>query len=191
MTNRIFSRGSSTKFFKYILVLIIIITGIVVLRSVFTKSETPSSLASDKLQIKDALYRQDLNRDVKVPISGSIDEEVEPVNMKIENIELRDEIIVQGQKASSVAGRAFFVVNLKLINPLKQGVEINTKDYMRLAEGDKAEWLAPDIHNDPVLVQAISTKPTRLAFPVSSDTRNFKLQVGEISGEKEQIEINF
>jgi len=110
----------------------------------------------------------------------------------IENAELRDEIIVKGQKATAIKGRDFLILTLKLQNDLDDSIEVSTKDYLRLSvNGNEDEWLAPDIHNDPVEVQAISVKNTRLGFPVNENDTNLVLQVGEINGEKEKVEINF
>lgn len=149
-----------------------------------------SSSQTTKTILKAATANVEIQKDYQVSVLNEDGEEVDGVLMRLENAEVRDEIIVQGQKANSVAGRAFLVINMKLVNELEQAVEINTKDYLRLGISE-AEWFAPDIHNDPVLVQAISTKPTRVAFPVDGGLRKFSLKVGEISGEKETVEIDF
>lgn len=189
MNNRIPLRQGSGRFIKYfIFVLVIFVIAIAV--KALSASSAPSSTSS-KVQLKEAVATKPVSKDINIIIADEDGEELDPVTMRIDNVELREEIIVQGQKATSVEGRGFLVVNLKLVNPLESGVEINTKDYLRLGENDSNEWLAPDIHNDPVVIQAISTKPTRVAFPVNIETRRFSLQVGEIAGEKEIIEIDF
>ena len=117
--------------------------------------------------------------------------EISKVKFLVENAELRDEIVVKGQKATSVKGRTFFIVNIKITNEHNSAIQINTRDYMRLSLGDSNEWFAPDIHNDPVEVQAISTKPTRIGFPIDDVRSKFKVQVGEIKENKEVIELEF
>lgn len=191
MNSRISFNSGGKKYFKYLVVVIVVFAVVLIVRNVLASSNGSSNQTGDRVQLKDATFSQELNKDFSIELTDENGDETEPVSMKLVNTELRDEIIVQGQKATSVAGRSFLVVNLKIVNPLEQGVEINTKDYLRLVEGDSSEWLAPDIHNDPVLIQAISSKPTRLGFPVNSNTRKFRLQIGEISGEKEIVEINF
>jgi hypothetical protein len=183
------------KYVKYVVVVIVFIGVLLAFRALLQNRESNSTNVagvntSTKVELKAARAHQDLNKDINIEISG-IEEEDGKVTMQVENAELRDEIVVQGQKASSVSGRTFLVLNLKLTNGLKQAVEINTRDYLRLAMGEqKDEWLAPDIHNDPVAVQAISTKPTRVAFPIDDNIRHFVLAVGAISGDKENIELN-
>ncbi len=189
---KLFFRGGSLnkkKIFKIVGALAFIFVLFVVARSVF--SGASSEATGNSSVLKSATVNKELGKEVGISIKDEDGEEVEKVTMRLENIELRDEIIVKGQKASSVSGRSFLVVNIKLSNSLEQGVEINTKDYLRLGSGtEPTEWLAPDIHNDPVLVQAISTKPTRVAFPVNADERKFVLQIGEIAGDKEKVELD-
>ena len=105
--------------------------------------------------------------------------------------ELRKEILIKGQKATAIKGRIFLIINLKIVNTLKQGINVNARDYMRLTvNGNSNELLAPDIHNDPVEVQAISTKHTRVGFAINDNEKNYVLQVGEIDGGKESIKLN-
>ena len=168
----------------------VLVVGLIV-RNSFAAGSSSIGAGEEKTVLADAIASKELNKEAPVVITDENGEDLKGVKMKIDNVELRGEIIVKGQKATSVAGRGFLVVNIKLINELEQAVEIQTKDYFRLGEnGTDKEWLAPDIHNDPVLVQAISTKPTRIAFPVNVNTRKFILQIGEITGNKEKVEVD-
>jgi hypothetical protein len=75
---------------------------------------------------------------------------------------------------------------------LDKGIEINSRDYVRLiVDGNTKEMLAPEIHNDPVEAQAISTKYTRVGFPINTSDKNLVLQVGEINGPKQTIKLEF
>ena len=108
----------------------------------------------------------------------------------IESVELQDEIILKGQVASAIKGKAFLIINLKIRNNNKVAFEINTRDFIRLTVNNTNDKLAADIHNDPVLVQAISTKPTRLGFPIKDTDRQLTLYIGEIQGKKKTINLN-
>jgi len=185
--------GRRLKYFKYVLILVVVLILGVIVKNALSSPGTSSSQAGEKMVLNSVISEKYIGKDLAIPLKDENGEEVSSLTMRIENVELRDEIIVQGQKATSVAGRGFLVVNLKLVNNLEQSVEVNTKDFLRLGLSgqEEAEWLAPDIHNDPVLIQAISTKPTRVAFPVDIERRQYVLQVGEIVGEKEKLEIDF
>ncbi len=102
----------------------------------------------------------------------------------IESAETVSEITVKGEKVKTLPGKSFLILNLKITNEGKQGIQMNCRDFVRLSLADREEWLAPDIHNDPVEVQAISTRYTRLGFPVPSGERKFTVKMGEIEGEK-------
>ena len=120
------------------------------------------------------------------------DPESPQLRFAITEAEKRDEILVKGKKATAIEGRTFLILNVKIANPTDQGVSINTRDFFRLAtNGNLNEWLAPDIHNDPVEVQAISTKYTRLGFPINDGDTNLVIQVGQIDAEKQQIPLTF
>jgi hypothetical protein len=104
--------------------------------------------------------------------------------------ELRDEIIVKGKQATAIKGRTFLIVNLKITNDFDKTITINTRDYVRLTVNKNSEKLAPDIHNDPVEIQADSTKYTRVGFPIDDTDKDLTLTVGEINGPKQTIKLN-
>ena len=145
---------------------------------------------STDIVIAPAKATQSLDKEFSFPLKNDKSEEVSRIKYIIENVEKRDEIVVKGQRARSVKGRTFLIFNLKIVNDFNQVIQIQTRDYVRLSvNGDKNQWLAPDIHNDPVDIQAISTKLTRIGFAINDSDKNIVLRVGEINGEKEEIEI--
>ncbi len=103
----------------------------------------------------------------------------------------QNQVIIKGQKAYAVSGRTFLIINLKLTNSSSQTIQLNSKDYIRLSIGNSKELLAADLHNDPIVVQPISTEYTKLGFPVNVDENHFVLHVGQLNGPKTDIPLNF
>jgi hypothetical protein len=162
---------------------------IIVLTVTATVLRNASKAGDSRIQIKGAKGTQAINKEFSFPLKdkGKL---VTTITYTIEAAELRDEIVVKGQRASSVKGRTFLIIPIKINNPYNGGIEIQTKDYIRLiVNGKEAEQLAADIHNDPVTVQALSTKQTRLGFPINDTDKNLSLRVGELNGEKETIAL--
>lgn len=144
-----------------------------------------------RVEIQEAVSSVDTNREFSFPLKNSEGEIVSSIKYKVVKAELNNEILVKGKKASSIKGRTFLVVTLEITNDFDKAIEISSRDYIRLSvNGDDETKLAPDIHSDPVSVQAISTKPTKVAFPVNETDTGFKLQIGEINGNKETIELD-
>ena len=179
-------------FKKYIKPLFLV--GIIVLAFIFGARllGKRGNVAGDQIEVGVAEKTLEINKEFAFPLKDNKGEKVAEVKYMIEKAELRDEIIVQGKRATAVKGRTFLIFNLKVSNEFTQSIEINTKDYVRLSvNGNEEEWLAPDIHNDPVTVQAISTKYTRVGFPINDSDTNLIIRIGEIEGEKEKIPLEF
>jgi hypothetical protein len=184
----------NTKTKKYIVLIAVVaiaIVGIVFFTRGKKSSSAANSIASNT-NVSSAENAATLSKELEFPIKNEKGEEVSRFKYTIETVEVRDEIIVKGQKVTALSGRTFLIVNLKLVNPLDKMIQIHTKDYIRLIRnGNPAEALAPDVHNDPVEVQAISTKMSRVAFPINDSDTDLQLQIGEIAGEKQVIPIAF
>jgi hypothetical protein len=183
---------SSDKYKKPLKTLLIILIGLAIIFGISKAASSFSSQSSSegKVEVEKAKARQDVNREFSFPLKDSQGGEIGQVKYMVEKAELMDEIIVEGKRASAVKGRTFLILTLKISNEYTQAIEMNTKDYTRLSVNDnRDEWLAPDINNDPVEVQAISTKYTRLGFPINEDDRNLILRIGEIQGEKQEFPL--
>ncbi len=169
---------------------IVIIALIIIVGGVKLLSRKGSSGAQTQ-EVKGALAVQDINREFTFPLKDGKGQEIGSIKYLVQTAEKRSDIIVKGQKASATTGRTFIILTLKVTNDFKQAIQINTRDYVRLSlNGNEQELLAPDIHNDPVEVQAISTKFTRVGFPVNTTDKSLTLWVGEINSEnKDKIEL--
>ena len=168
--------------------LVVLIAGILAFR---TLSNT-SVGAQDGINLSQAkpLATQALNRTFEFPLVDGEGKEVSKIKYIIEGAELQDEIIVKGQRAYAVEGRTFLILNIKIINNYDQGIQINAKDYIRLIINGTSDRVAADVHNDPIQIQAISTKQTRLGFPIDDTYKSLVLQIGEIKGEKQTLNLD-
>lgn len=179
-----------TKNIKLILIGLLLLGLFVVIFTFLSKSNSSSSNSQSTL--KDARLAASINQEFSFPLKDETDTEVSKIKYTLESAELRSEILVKGQKATAVKGREFLIISLKITNEFSQAIELNTRDYVRLSvNGNREEWLAPDIHNDPVEIQAASTKMTRIGFPVNTDDKDMLLRIGEIEGDKEEVSLDF
>lgn len=189
------SKRSFKKFIPLILLVIIVLPVILIgANRIFSTGSQVKGLAEKNTQNGTSLQIKTKNFGKKLftfPIRNSSGKEVMNFKYSVESAELLNEIYIKGQKATALKDKLFLIVNLKLTNDSKQGISINARDYVRLSVNKKSEWLAPDIHNDPVEIQAISTKYTRVGFIVYTADANPELQIGEIDGTKQKIELKF
>lgn len=157
----------------------------------FTSGSTGSA-SSSQTQVAGAAKEQGINKPFSFSIKDEKGAEVSKLNFVVENAELRDQIIIKGRRATSPSDKTFLVVNLKITNDFNRNIQISTRDYIRLVRNNnEKELLAPEVHNDPVDVQATSTKYTRVAFVINTSDKNLKLRVGEIDKDKTVIDLKF
>ncbi|HVZ11564.1 MAG TPA: hypothetical protein VG965_00910 [Patescibacteria group bacterium] len=190
------SRASLPKFDKKkslqvaipVFVVIILVIGIV---SVFKKSPN-QAVAGVQTSNVTAVKTEDINREFKFPLKDDKGKSIGEFTYRIVSAEYRHQIVVKGQTATSVQGRGFLIINIELVNSMSQGLSINTRDYIRISvNNNDKQWFAPDIHNDPVEAQAISTKETRVGLAINDSDRDIKLQIGEIDGKKTIVPVEF
>lgn len=149
------------------------------LSSLDERASAPAPIATDNL-----------NKKFEFPLKDETGKEVAKISYVLESANLQDAFIYQGKTATAVKGRTFLILNLKITNPYTKSININARDYIRIKLNNSSEQLAPDIHNDPVEIQADSTKYTRIGLPINDTDKNITLLVGEIDGEKQTIKLS-
>ena len=135
-----------------------------------------------------SLAKKEINQKLSV---GLKNKEKTKITYLIESAELVEQITVRGEKVKALPEKVFLIFNLKIVNDGKQGIQINSRNFIRLSSATKEEWLAPEIHNDPVEVQAIATKYTRIGFSVNRSEKQFNVRLGEIDGDKINFDLFF
>lgn len=191
-----FNKFKKTGRTKKSLVLPIALAVIVLVLLIFgvnSVSKNTESVQSNSTQVD--VPQPQITKNVNKTFSFEVSDEAGTITKKfdyiVDSVDLQNQIIVKGQTATAIKDKTFLIVNLRLVNKNSQALEINARDYIRLSiEGDK-EQFAPDIHSDPVAVQPISTKLTRVGFPIDSNTKKVILHVGEIEGDKQSIPVSF
>lgn len=172
---------------KYVLILFLILLVVFGASKIIAARNSPSKTVATPSAPQKV---QNVNQEFTFPVGKTADGSSIDMKFTVGEASLNNQIVVQGQNATAVAGRTFLIVTIKIANTFNQSIQINTRDYVRLSVNkDENTWLAPDIHNDPVEVQAISTKYTRVGFAVNTTDKNFVLQIGEIKGNKQKIEL--
>jgi hypothetical protein len=169
----------------------------IILISLFIKvfnnssSRSPVALANDpRLTVEQPKAKETLHKMLNIPIKDQSGKQINQLHYYVIDAQKEDQILIKGEKATAVQGRTFLTLNIKITNPYEKTVQLNTKDFLRLLVNGSDEKLAPEIHSDPVDVQAQSTKYTRLGFPINDTDKNLILQIGEISGTKEFIKLD-
>lgn len=168
---------------------------VIIVMAVKNSVKTETTVSGDsRPSVEKPLAVQTINKTYSFPIKDTSGKEVSKFKYTLESAELRNEIILNGQRVPTVQGRTMLILNVKLINDFTKPVQINAKDYVRLTVNNASgEKLAPDIHNDPVDSQASSTKPTRVGFFINETDKNLTLYVGQYVGDdsskKEQIKL--
>lgn len=179
----------SRKLIRAILLIIAVVV-IVVLGKGVIQGLSNVRIGDNRIELPGPRSEMGIGKDLEFPLKNDKGEQVSTIKFTLEKAELRSEIVVKGQRATAVKGRMFLIINLKITNNYDKAIEVDTRDYVRLSvNGREDEWLAPDIHNDPVEVRALSTKYTRVGFPINDSDKQLRLRVGELNGDKEMIEL--
>ena len=179
----------TTLFSNKIVRITAVVTLVLLVASVLFISRKPkSSKAQDSLLADETTQKITLDHSFQIPLGDDSDQNI---TFRLQSAELKDSIILKGQKARAIQGKQFLIINLKLENDQERRIKLDTRDYVRLTVNNSEDRLAPQIHNDPVEVQPISDQYTRVGFSISKSDTDFKLFVGPIAKDKAELPLNF
>lgn len=175
---------------KFFLILILIISVVIFwsFRSRFNSQKEESSLS---------LKEKAASVTAEMEIGRSFDLNAKDLNNKdakvgftLVEVKKVKQVSTQNKPLESLPGEEFLVLSLEFANDKNFSLKANSQDLIRLVKEENKRY-APDFFNGWIEIPAFSVKKDELAFVVSEDQKEFKLQVGNIEGEKTEIEIKF
>jgi len=128
----------------------------------------------------------DKNFDFKVKISPEEEINLKMVLLGVKKVKT---VATNSQPLQANPGEEFFILTLEYENNHSQALRVDSQNFFRLIRGEKKH--AADFYNGQIELPAISVKKDEIGFVVAEGEKSFKLQVGQVEGEKEEIEINF
>lgn len=130
-----------------------------------------------------------IGRSFKFPVYGENGQATDiSLTMNLTTAAKMRNILIQGKPAQAREGKIFLIVNMEVLNDFNQQLKIAPVDLIRLVDATGKKF-APDVHNEDVIVEPISVKKTRVGFVVDDPTTGLELQVGEIDGAKETVNL--
>lgn len=178
---------------KYItLGIIAVVVVLVIVFVVARRPQTPSMTKSSAAVLTETAKAKavaNVNRSFTFDAVNQSKENKE-VTFTITTVERKDEIKVQGETRKANKDIDFLLVRIEIENPHTQRLAIAPADLIRLQD-ENGKLYSPDYHNGNVILDPISVKKDLISFVVESSSKSFTLQVGELEGEKEKVEVKF
>lgn len=102
----------------------------------------------------------------------------------------QDSVTIQGQNAKAKDGKIFLVLDFGVKNDTQRVLYLLPVDLFRLVMNENTK-VAPSAHQGLVEVRPVSTKFSNLGFVVDEKQKEFKFEVGEVEGEKQEMTVKF
>jgi len=112
------------------------------------------------------------------------------LNVTLTNADIDSTLLVQGQRANAREGKTFLIVNMEVENQFEVPLYIFPVDLMRLVRED-GKKIAPSVHQGTVELRPVSLKKSNVGFVIDPDEKEFQIEVGDVSSEKQILEISF
>lgn len=129
-----------------------------------------------------------LNKQVAFPIRDKDGKDTgNKLTVTFTSLERTDKILYSGKPLSAKPGKDFVVSNIEIENTTKDRLTVRPVDFIRLDAGGKN--YAPDIQINALKVEPLSVKKTRTIFIVNEEPKTLKFLIGEISGNRETVEV--
>lgn len=172
-----------------VIIAIVLVAGVIIASLGLYKGKSLPISQSSSGQTKISENAVSLNKELNFPIYNQGQKTENNLKMVMTTAERSDKILVNGKPASAADGKDFLIINIEITNPTGDKLNVRPVDFFRLVAQDGRQYAA-DVHNDPVKTEPISIKKTRIGYVVTESQKSFKFLVGEINGEKQEIEIN-
>ncbi len=114
----------------------------------------------------------------------------EKIGFTLKRAELKDQIRVKDEIRRAGSDKAYLLLRQELQKDTTKRVIFISPDHKRMIGVDDRKY-APDFHNGAILVEPLSVRNDLVAFSVDRNQKQASFLVGELEGEKEQVDIKF
>lgn len=104
------------------------------------------------------------------------------------NLERTSNVIYNGRPLVARESKDFIVVNMEIENATKDRLTVRPVDFIRLVDASGKNYAA-DFQTSAIKVEPLSTKRTRTIFIVDENQKDLRFLIGEISGNRETVEV--
>ena len=168
------------------LISLVFLTGWVLKRKFFSsntaKAGSTSKAIVDQIEVnKSFSFSARTPRDRK-PISNKI-------NFTVLTAEKTKELKVKGETRTPPEGKIFLTLTLELENPYTKDVGFFSRDLVRLIVDEKP--VAPVFYNSGLVIAPVAVKKDKVGFVADKEVKTFRVQIGELKGQKEEVVLEF
>lgn len=111
-----------------------------------------------------------------------------PVN--VTSAEKVSSVLIQGKRYKAREGKQFLLLNYEMDNSDKVVYYSNPTDLFRYLRSDGKKF-APTVHQGIVQVRPDSTKNSNVGFVIDANANNFTVELGDLDGQRQAVEIKF
>ena len=157
----------------------------------FTKGRSKSGSQSDTSNqiVSENGVSAALNKKINFPIKDSSGKDTgNQLVVNFTNVERSEKILYKGRPLSPRESKDFIVVNIEIENSTKDRLTVRPADFMRLVDTQGRQFAA-DIQTDPIKVEPLSIKRTRIVYIVADNLRDLKFLIGQINADRETVEV--
>ena len=110
--------------------------------------------------------------------------------LNVTSAEKVNSVLIQGKKYNARSGKQFLLLNYEMDNPDKIVYYSNPTDLFRYIRSDGKKF-APTVYQGITQVRPDSTKNSNVGFVIDAEANNFTVEMGDLDGQRQILEIKF
>ena len=112
------------------------------------------------------------------------------LELTIKNAEKTNMVTVQQQTITAPEGKMFLILSMQWNNKSNAEASVNSSNFFRYVATDNLPY-APTFYNQNISILPISVGTDKVGFLIGSNEQSINVQVGEVSGSKEILKLDF
>jgi hypothetical protein len=157
----------------------------------YTKQAT-GSISNPITQVASQSQKIDINKSFQLPLSTQPNTKstLKPLNVTLQGAQLTNKIYVAKKPQVARDGTKYLMINMLLENENAKELDLRSRDLIRLVDQNGKKF-APSYFNKATALQPTAVKKDVIGFLVPDSIKQFSIQYGLPSQDKQTIDLNF